>query len=172
MNRKLENYGFTPGQTSSMKRCRGFFFSCSRVASHARRRRKPSMSISSISFMRQAVAESSGESGRTIGSYSSRSVSRADRALASFALPHSQSARAGLASHQPEVYTFLSIAILDMLNIMGLDGGRAHVVTCSRRTVRMCLCRSKSIWLTKLLFQFPEFFPEVLPSGNSFRINQ
>ena len=52
-NRKLENYGFTPGQTSSMKRCRGFFFSCSLVASHARRRRKPSMSISSISFIRQ-----------------------------------------------------------------------------------------------------------------------
>ncbi len=101
------------------------------MASHARRRRKPSIFISSISFMRQAVAESSGESGRTIGSYSSRSVSRADRALASFASPHSQSARAGLASHQPEVYTFLSIAILDMLNIMGLDGGRACVVMCA-----------------------------------------
>ena len=47
-NRQLENYGFTPGQTSSMKRCRGFFFSCSRVASHARRRRKPSMSMPNI----------------------------------------------------------------------------------------------------------------------------
>lgn len=33
--------GFIPGQTSSMKRCRGFFFSCSLRASHARRRRKP-----------------------------------------------------------------------------------------------------------------------------------
>ena len=50
-NRQLENYGFTPGRTSSMKRCRGFFLPCSRTASHARRRRKPSMSISSISFM-------------------------------------------------------------------------------------------------------------------------
>ena len=35
--------GFIPGQTSSMKRYRGFFFSCSRRASHARRRRKPSI---------------------------------------------------------------------------------------------------------------------------------
>ena len=44
-----ENYcSFTPGQTSSMKRCRGFFFSASRWASHARRRRKPSMSIDII----------------------------------------------------------------------------------------------------------------------------
>ncbi len=50
---KKQDEGFTPGQTSSMKRCLGFFFSCSRVAFHARRRRKPSMSISSISFMRQ-----------------------------------------------------------------------------------------------------------------------
>ena len=41
----IENYGFTPGQTSSMKHCRGFFFSCSRCASHARRRRKPSIII-------------------------------------------------------------------------------------------------------------------------------
>ena len=30
-----------------MKRCRGFFFSCSRVASHARRRRKPSIAVDS-----------------------------------------------------------------------------------------------------------------------------
>ena len=27
---KLNNHGFIPGQTSSMKHCRGFFFSCSR----------------------------------------------------------------------------------------------------------------------------------------------
>ena len=54
-NCHFTNYhpGFTDFHTSSMNAWRGFFFSCSRCASHARRRRKPSMSISSISFIRQ-----------------------------------------------------------------------------------------------------------------------
>ena len=41
----LHHPGFIPGQTSSMKRCRGFFLPCSRIASHARRRKKHSMFI-------------------------------------------------------------------------------------------------------------------------------
>ena len=48
-----ELYGFTSGHTSSIWRRRGFFFSASRLAFHARILRNPGRSIRSISSMRQ-----------------------------------------------------------------------------------------------------------------------
>ena len=48
--------GFTSGHTSSIYRRRGFFLSCSRLACHARMRRKPGISILSISSICQPLS--------------------------------------------------------------------------------------------------------------------